>query len=190
MKKTIFALFSLCFAALSASAQVKIVTVNVQQCFDGYYKSVDFSDRMNSVQENLRTQVRDRESALQKEASEIQAKVQEIQENPGLADAAKEEQLRALQPTIDAFRQKEREYQQWKQEKVQEAQQQSQTLRRTLIDDIKRIAIDVGIKDGADIVLDTSDLLNSGVPAVLYSTTSIDITNKVLNELNKDRPTE
>ena len=190
MKKSIFALLALCFAAVSASAQVKIVTVSVQQCFDGYYKTVDFRDRMNSVQENLRAQVRERETTLQTEASALQAKVQEIQENPGLADTAKEEQLRALQPEVDAYRQKEREHQQWAQGKAQEAQQQVMTLRQTLLDDIKRIAVEVAIRDGADIVLDSSDSSQTGVPAVLYSSTSIDITNKVLNELNKDRPAE
>jgi Skp family chaperone for outer membrane proteins len=190
MKKSLFALFALALAAVSAAAQVKIVTVNVQQCFDGYHKSVDFNDRLTSVQENFRNQARDRQAALQREAEPLQLRVQEIQENPGLSDAAKEEQLRALQPQIEAFQQKQQDFEAWVQEERQKAQQQSQNLRRTLIDDIKRHATEVGIKEGADLILDTSDFLNQGVPTVIFSSTAIDITNKVLAELNRAAPAQ
>jgi len=190
MKKSIFAILAFAMATVAASAQVKIVTVNVQKCFDGYFKSVEFNERISSVSENLRTQIRDRQTKLQADADALQLKAQEIQENPGLSDAAKQEQLQTLQPEIQSFQQARQEFEAWRQEEGQKAQQQAQTLRRTLIDDIRRVATDVGIKEGADLVLDTSDPLGTGVPAVVYSTTSIDITNKVLNELNKDRPTE
>lgn len=190
MKKSLFLLFALLFAGAAASAQVKIVTVNVADCFESYYKSVDFRNQMSTVQENLRDEMREREAALQRDAEPLQLRVQEIQENPGLSDDAKREQLAALQPEVQQFRQREQDYQQWREQKLQEAQQQNQNLRRNLIDDIKRVAIDVGIREGAGLVLDTSDLLNSGVPTVLYSSTQLDITNKVINELNRDQPSE
>jgi Skp family chaperone for outer membrane proteins len=189
MKKSILALLALFAVAATASAELKIVTVNVQQCFDGYYKSADFNERMSSVMENFRNQARERQTSLQEEAAPLEQKVQEIRENPGLSDEAKQTQLQAMQPEIQAFQTKQQDFERWVQEERQKAQQQQLNLRKTLIDDIKRVAIDVGVKDGADLVLDTSDITQSGVPTVLYATTSIDITNRVLNELNRDAPT-
>lgn len=190
MKKSILTLLALFFAVATASAELKIVTINMQQAFDSFYKKVDVSDRMNSVAENFSNQVRDRQTKLLADRKVIEDKLQEIRDNPGLSDEAKQAQAQLLDPQIQAFQKAQQEFEAWGQEEQKKIQSQAQTQRRLLIDEIKRVATDVGVKEGADLILDVADHLNSGVPTVVYATTSIDITNKVIQEINRDAPTQ
>ena len=95
-----------------------------------------------------------------------------------------------LRPEIESFRAREAEFQQWVQESQEEAEASRVSRQKNLIEDVKRVVIAVGLRENSQLVLDTSDVIGNGVPPVLYSDPSIDITNKVVNELNKDRPTE
>lgn len=190
MKKTIIAFLALSTLALTLNAQIKITTVSIAKCLENYYLTSDVNEKIRSTIETLQTEAQSRQEALRVESEPIQAKVAEIRENPGLSDTAKQEQMAALAPEIQAFRAKEAEFQEWAQQSQQEAEASSASRNKNLIEDIKRVVIAVGLRDGSQLVLDTSDVLANGLPPVLYSDPSIDITNKVINELNKDQPAE
>lgn len=188
MKKTIIAFLAFSMLALTASAQVKITTVSIAKCLENYYLTAEVNEKIRSSIEALQTEAQSRQNALREEAAPIEAQVAEIRDNPGLSDAAKQEQMASLAPQIQAFRAKEAEFQKWAEESQKEAEATSSSRNKNLIEDIKRVVIAVGLREGSQLVLDTSDVLQNGIPAVLYSDPSIDITNKVINELNKDRP--
>ena len=192
MKKSLFTLLALVALVATASAQQKILTVSMQQCFDGYYKSQKVRDVMDSVRENFEAEVKKRQTDLQAEVEKINAAAQEIRDNPGLSDQAKAEQLQQLQQSaeVQAVNRKQQEFQAWGQEQQQDLQQRATNRRNSLIEEIKKVVMTVGIREGGDLIMDTSDLTGSGVPTVLYASPSFDITNKVLNELNRDQPAE
>jgi|TARA_B110000438_G_C15796542_1_gene643110 Skp family chaperone for outer membrane proteins len=188
MKKTIIAFLALSMLALSLNAQVKIATVSIAKCHENYYLTADVNHKIRSTIESLQTEAKSRQDALKAESEPLQAKVSEIRDNPGLSDTAKQEQMSELGPEIQAFRAKEAVFQEWAQQSEQEAEASSTSRNQNLIEDIKRVVIAVALRDGSQLVLDTSDVLSNGLPPVLYSDPSIDITNKVINELNKDQP--
>ncbi|MFP4281477.1 MAG: OmpH family outer membrane protein [Opitutales bacterium] len=190
MNRSIISLFLLGLFAASAAAEIKVATVSVERCIENYYRTQEVNDRIRSLFETLQAEFNERQEALREEAVPLEERIQEIRENPGLSDEAKQEQLQALAPEVEAFRRKEAEEQEWAQQSRQEAEQSRQAQQRNLIEDVTRVAQAVGVREGYQIVFDTSDVMQNGVTTVLYADPAFDITNKVINELNKDAPAE
>ena len=77
---------------------------------------------------------------------------------------------------------------------VANAQRSLQLLERNyrdlMVDEITKVIEDFREAKGATLVLDTSGLSASGLPAVLYADAGYDITEEVITELNKSKPAE
>jgi Skp family chaperone for outer membrane proteins len=169
-------------------AEMVIVTVSMQELFDGYYKSAQANQRLDSIREQAMTEAQEKEKELQGMVEEIRTMQEELQ-NPVLSDESKAEKQAQLQAKAEEGRQKQAEFQQWNQQTMADLNQQSQNIRRTLIEEISKIVNEMALKDfSADLVLDTSDILGSGVPTVLFASDDLDITEKVLVRLNADAP--
>lgn len=183
---TALVLGSLAFS--TASAELTVVTVSMQKLFDNFYKSTEANQRLESIRAQAVSEAETKQAELQTMAEEIRS-MQESLQNPMLADATKEEQQAELQAKAEEGRQKQAEFQQWQQQTMNNLNQRSQEIRNSLIEEIVKVVNDVALKDSdADLVFDTSDILGSGVPTVLYADSDLDITDKVLLKLNEDAP--
>jgi outer membrane protein len=182
----VLAMGALAFNA--ASAELTVVTVSMQKLFDGYYKSTEANERLESIREQAVAEAQDKEKELQDMAEQIRSMQEELQ-NPVLSDDSKAEKQAELQGIAEEGRRKQAEFQQWQQQTMGNLNQRSQEIRNTLIDEIVKVVNDIALKDySADLVFDTSDILGSGVPTVLYADTDLDITDKVMMKLNADAP--
>ena len=172
----------------AASAELTVVTVSMQKLFDGYYKSTEANDRLESIREQAVSEAQEKEKELQDMAEEIRSMQEELQ-NPVLSDSSKAEKQAELQSVAEEGRRKQAEFQQWQQQTMGNLNQRSQEIRNSLIDEIVKVVNDIALKDyAADLVFDTSDILGSGVPTVLYADTDLDVTDKVMIKLNADAP--
>ncbi len=184
----VLAMGALAFNA--ANAELSVVTVSMQKLFDGYYKSAEANTRLESLRENAVAEAQEKEQELQSVVETVNAKQEELQ-NPMLSEEAKAEKQAELQTIVQEGRQKQAEFQQWQQQTMNELNQRGQEIRRTLIEEIAKLVNEIALKDfDADLVLDTSDIVGSGVPTVLYASDDLDITEKVLKKLNEDAPAE
>jgi outer membrane protein len=182
----VLAMGALAFNA--ASAELTVVTVSMQKLFDGYYKSAEANQRLESIREQAVAEAQEKEKELQAMAEQIRSMQEELQ-NPVLSDSSKTEKQAELQGVAEEGRRKQAEFQQWQQQTMGNLNQRSQEIRNTLIDEIVKVVNDIALKDySADLVFDTSDILGSGVPTVLYADTDLDITDKVMLKLNADAP--
>jgi len=182
----VFAMGALSFS--TASAELTVLTVNMQKLFDGYYKSAEANERLESIREQAVTEAQEREQELQAMAEGIRTMQEDLQ-NPVLSDDSKAEKQAELQARAEEGRRKQAEFQQWQQQTMNNLNQQSQQIRESLIEEIIKVVNDIALKDyGADLVLDTSDIVGSGVPTVLYSDSDLDITSKVMTKINEDAP--
>ena len=182
----VFAMGALAFNA--ANAELTILTVSMQQLFDGYYKSEQANQRLESIREQAVSEAQEKEKELQGFADQIRAMQEELQ-NPVLSDESKEAKQAELQQLAAEGQQKQREFQQWQQATMNNLNQQGQDIRRSLIEEIMKLVNEIALRDyNADLVLDTSDILGSGVPTVIYASDAMDITEKVLVKLNADAP--
>lgn len=182
----VFAMGALAFS--TASAELTVLTVNMQKLFDGYYKSAEANERLESIREQAVTEAQEKEQELQAMAEGIRTMQEDLQ-NPVLSDDSKAEKQAELQARAEEGRRKQAEFQQWQQQTMNNLNQQSQQIRESLIEEIIKVVNDIALKDyGADLVLDTSDIVGSGVPTVLYSDSDLDITSKVMTKINEDAP--
>lgn len=182
----VIAMGALAFNA--ASAELTVVTVSMQKLFDGYYKSTEANERLESIREQAVAEAQEKEQELQDMAEQIRSMQEELQ-NPVLSDDSKAEKQAELQGVAEEGRRKQAEFQQWQQQTMGNLNQRSQEIRNTLIDEIVKVVNDIALKDySADLVFDTSDILGSGVPTVLYADTDLDVTDQVMIKLNADAP--
>lgn len=170
-----------------AHAEVKIVTVSMQRLFDGYYKSAESNSRLESIRQRAVEEAETKQQAIQQKAEAVE-QFQEELENPMLSESARREKEEELMRMVNEGRQMQFEYQQWEQQTMQRLNEQSQQIRGSLIDEIRKVVDVVGREQGAQILLDTSDILGSGVPTVLWADPRLDITDRVMRELNRDAP--
>ena len=176
------------FAFNTASAELMVVTVSMQKLFDGYYKSDEANQRLESIRAQAVSEAEEKEQELQAMAEEIRLMQEDLQ-NPVLTDASKAEKQAELQAKAQEGQRKQAEFQQWQQQTMDNLNQRSQEIRNSLIDEIVKIVNDIALKDyAADLVFDTSDIMGSGVPTVLYADSDLDVTAKVMRKLNEDAP--
>lgn len=188
MKKALIAAMLACFAALTLQAQdIKIVTVAMDKVYDGYYKAQEGAKKIQSAVETAQTQS---ETFLEEGRKMVEERMKAVEdlENPALSDQAKADIQTRIRAMEQSIRQKENEYQSWQRDTSGQLQQRQQSFRNEMIEEIKKVVITVSKGMNATLVFDTSDIINSGVPPVLYADGSLDITNAVLKELNKDKP--
>jgi outer membrane protein len=172
----------------AASAELTVVTVSMQKLFDGYYKSNEANQRLESIREQAVGEAQEKERELQAMAEEIRSMQEDLQ-NPVLSDDAKTQKGSELQALAEQGRRKQAEFQQWQQQTMNNLNQRSQEIRNSLIDEIVKVVNDVALKrHSADLVFDTSDILGSGVPTVLYADSKLDITDEVMIRLNQEAP--
>ena len=182
----VFVMGALTFNA--AFAELTVVTVSMQKLFEGYYKSEQANQRLESIQAQAQAEAQQKQAELEAMASQGRTMQEELQ-NPVLSDESKAQKQAELQELATQIRQKQAEFQQWNQQTSQNLQQQSADVRGTIIDEIAKVVNEMALKDyGADLVLDTSDILGTSVPTVLYASDDLDITDRVMSKLNADAP--
>lgn len=187
-KRILLSLLAISLMMANAASALTVVTVSMQRLFDNYYKSAEANERLESLRAQAIEEAQTREGELQ----EMMVKVREMQEelqNPMLGDEAKRNKEAELQAFLERGRAKQMEFQQWQQATMNNLNQRGQEVRAGLIEEIVAVVRDVALKQySADLVFDTSDILNSGVPTVLYADSKLDITNRVLTKLNEAAP--
>lgn len=187
-KKLLLSLLALGVATVAAQAQTKIVTVNMAECFDAFHETEAVNQRMDTLRQGLEADLQERQRALEEKARPIQERIQDIQENPTMTIEAKQARLGELQAEVEPLRMEEAQLQQYAQQRQNEYRERFLRNRQTIIDKISNVATTIAIRDGAAILLDSSDASGAGVGTVIFRDQSLDITSKVITELNRDAP--
>jgi TolA-binding protein len=147
------------------------------------------NERLESIREQAVAEAQDKEKELQDMAEQIRSMQEELQ-NPVLSDQSKAEKQAELQadgrgrppqagrvPAVAAADHGQPQpAQPGNPQHADRRDRQGRQRHRPQ-----------GLFD-ADLVFDTSDILGSGVPTVLYADTDLDITDKVMMKLNADAP--
>ena len=187
-------LLAFCLAGFALSAglmnaqELRVATVNVARVYDNYYKTIEFNAKMGSLRRLAQEELEAKQTELQTEANAIRARQQEASTNPLLSDEAKEQKQQELLAQIQAFRDREQKIAQWGEEKQLELNNQISEFRAAAVEDIRTAILSISADDNYDLVLDSSSLGRSGIPAVFFSHTKLDISNKVEALVNKDNP--
>lgn len=188
MKKIITAVFLSAFLALSVSGkEIKLAIVAMDKIYESFYKQQEGAKKIQSAFEKAQEQA----AAYVTEGKAMVEELKSLEEqigNAALTDEAKKDLQVKREEKGKAIQAKEAELQQWQREMQQSLQQRQQQFRQDIIEEIKKVVKTEADKVGATLVLDTADVLNSGVPPVLFADPEWDITQTVIKELNKAAP--
>lgn len=171
----------------NASAQVKIGTVDMKKCFDGYYKTKDAEANMNDVRSQVKKDLDERVEKFKQLKAEID-KLNDDAKKPELAKEKAAEKAKQRDEKVAEANVMMREIEQFRMEKEKQLADQTLRMRNGIVDEIKKIITDKVQADGYDIVFDVSGTTANSVPAVLYAKETYDFSKEVIEALNKNRP--
>ena len=110
----------------------------------------------------------------------------EMTQNDALTEEARFKASTDAEHMVQQLKNKEREIQQFRQNTQRSIQQRQQTYRDLFLDEIKGVVLEVSREHKGDLILDTSGPTALGIPGVIYSDPSWDITELVLERINAD----
>jgi len=192
MKKSIqslVAVAAIAFSALTAHAQTapKILVVDLAKLFDTHWKTLEQQAKLQADE----TKAQDQLAQITKDGNALVEQFKELDEqskNPTATAEAKAKAQADAQKKYEEIQQKKGEQNSFIQNTRNTLQQRFQTFKTLMIEEITKSAVEIAKKKGATFLLDKSGPTLVGVSNVLYSDPSLDITEEVATELNKDKP--
>ncbi len=174
-------------AATPALAQMKVGIVDMNQVFTSYYKTKDAEARLNDARAQAKTDLDGRLETLKSNMEEIN-RLEADAKKPELTADKQQAAIRARDEKINEVRNLDREIGEFRQTRERQLQEQFMRMRGDIVQDIMKV-VDGRVKaEGYDIVFDKSGQGISQVPVVLFSAPSMDFSDSVVAELNKNAP--
>ncbi|WP_404423546.1 OmpH family outer membrane protein [Nibricoccus sp. IMCC34717] len=180
--------------ALTASAVVgfaqatpKVALVDVAKVYDGHYSLPEQQEKAKTFQ----TQAREQIEKMLKDGQAMTEKFKELEEqtrNTLLTDDKRKAAADEAQKLAEEIRKKEEDVQGFSQNADAQFRQAVGAFRQNLVESISKIAVEVGKKKGATLVLDKSAVGAQGFPIIMFADASFDITEDVIAEVNKGKP--
>ncbi len=190
MNKLIITLILLStFAVASFAQELKIITVDMGALYNGYYKTQDANEKLKESIDQAQTQAEEllgEGRSLAEEFNNLRERIS----NPALTDEFRNKAKLEAQEKLKEIQDKEREIQQYQANTERSLQQRQRTHRDLMLDEIKRVVLIMAEKRDAALVFDTAGTSALGIPNVLYSNPSWDITDDVLAKINESAPRE
>jgi outer membrane protein len=192
MKKSIqslVAVAAIALTSLTAHAQTapKILVVDLAKLFDNHWKTKEQQVKLKADGAKAQDQI----AQLQKDGNALVDQFKELDEqskNPTATAEAKAKAQADAQKLYDQIQQKRSELNSFAQNTQSTLRQRFETFKTLMLEEITKVAVDIAKKKGATFLLDKSGPTLVGVSNILYADSSLDITDEVSSELNKDAP--
>jgi outer membrane protein len=192
MKKSIqslVAIAAIAFSAVTTHAQTapKILVVDLAKLFDGHWKTQEQTAKLQEDEKKAQDQL----AVITKDGNALVEQFKELDEqskNPAATAEAKAKAQADAQKKYDEIQQKRSEQNSFVQNTGNTLKQRFQTFKTLMIEEITKSAVEIAKKHGATFLLDKSGPTLVGVSNILYFDPTLDITDEVQAELNKDRP--
>ena len=190
MKNRLLALFTLAAAAVTLPAQpaFKLVVVDMAKVYDNHYKTEEANAKFREAEQKAQEQIDELNKQGQTMVDEYKDLVDQSKNTVLTAEARSKAEVDA-QKKLEEIQRKRNEVQNFSVNTRNSLQQRIKTHRDLLLEEIAKVVNDLAKKRGATLVLDKSGPTLFGISNVIYTDPSYDITDEVLKEVNKDRPT-
>ncbi len=181
-----------CLAATLAGAQERrtgVAFVNLDRCFNEYYKTRVADAQLKAQAREFEDELKNIAGELEKLQSEFNA-LREESLNSALSDEVRAAKRAAAEEKVLAIREQEGRVQSFRERRSKQLEEQSRRMRRGLVGEIKEVIQKYARDRGLTAVIDSSGTTFNGVEAVLYVDPRSDITDEILQELNKGAPAD
>lgn len=192
MKKpvqTLVALFAFGACSLAAQAQpaLKILVVDMAKLFEGHYKTIENTAKINAEDAKAQEEV-DRLNKAGNALVEEFRTLEEQANNPVLTAEAKAKAQDAAGKKYEAIQVKQQEVSVFIQNTRQTLGQRFLNFKNMMLEEITATVTDMGKRKGATIIVDKSGPSQYGISNFVYADPAYDFTDEVLKELNKNAP--
>lgn len=182
MKKILF--LTLFFCAVTLSAQQKIAVVDMQKVFSGYDKTKTLELQMN---EQVKV-YQEYAAKLLQEYRTIESECKRLRDdsmNLTLSEAERESRKRSFLSKTEDLKRKEQEINEYNRSRQKLLKEQFDKKRAEVIAEIRQVVSNKCMLEGWTMALDKSGVTLNDLPIVIYNVSSIDITQAVLDDLNR-----
>lgn len=177
-------LFLLGSAALLPAAPLKVATVDLTRLFREYYRTKIIEQDFNEQSKVYRNYIARQAEILRKNELEYRQKL-DSSLNVALAPAEREKRRNEVQAMEQELKRRRAELEQYAAGRAQALQKSAAEQRSKVIEEIRSEIRRRATLEGCTLVLDKSAKSTSDAAIVLYSADALDITEKVLTELNR-----
>lgn len=192
MKKLSQILLALAFFGASsllvhAQPAPKIATVDVVKLYIGYYKVEEQAAKFNEEGKRAGAVL----EKMQAEGSALVEQYRELVEktkNPALASEARSKAESDAQKKGEQIQAMQNEFNTLRENTERSLQERNKAFREVILEEISKTSTDIAKKRGANLLFDKSGPSLSGIPTLMYSDEAYEITDEVMQELNKNRP--
>ena len=178
------AMFMLGGTMLLSAAPLKIATVDLTKLFKEYYRTKIIEQDFNEQSKVYRNYIARQAESLRKSEAEYRQKL-DASLNVALAPAEREKRRSEVQSLENELKRRRAELEQYAANKARALQKSAEEQRLKVIEEIRAEIRRRAAIDGYTLVLDKSAKSTSDAAIVLYSVDSLDITERVLTELNR-----
>ena len=173
----------------TSHAQVKIGTVDMNKIFSAYYKTKDAEARINEARNEAKGELDERMDTYKKNLDEINKLNDDIQK-PALSAEAKATKSKDRDDKIQETKNLEREISEFRTTREKQLQEQAVRMRNGIVDEITKLVLDKVKVENYDLVMDRSGMSLNGVPILMYAKDSLDFSDEIVTQLNKNKPKE
>lgn len=177
----------LCLAGTAWAQPQRIAAVNMEKVFDSYWRTKQAQASLRELVADLEKEHRTMLEEMEKAKQEYQ-KLVEAAADPTLSAEEREKRKAAAEKALARSRELERDIMQHERQARVTVEEKNRRLRANLISDIRATITTVAQDNGYALVVDSSATTPSGAPLFPYASTSIDITELVIRQLNATAP--
>ncbi|MGH7994782.1 MAG: OmpH family outer membrane protein [Opitutaceae bacterium] len=175
------------FMAHADQAPLKIAIVDMNKVFTTHYETIAEQAKLKADSEKAQNDLNQMRKDAQDLYNKYKAAADQVNNPTATADAKTKAQADADQMK-QQVQQKINDINQFQNNAREDIQRRILQFRKMILGEISKTVTEVALRHGATLVLDSSGPTTAGIPAVIYSDPSYDITNEVIAEINKNRP--
>jgi outer membrane protein len=187
MKRSLIAFVALTMAfagtTYAQGQNLKIAVVDMQKVFDGYFKTKDAEEKLKAKAKTYEDELKSRQGEVEKLKEDFNKLLEETK-NPALTEEVKKQKQDAAEKKAQEGRMLLNQYGSLGQTRGKELNEQRARVRADIVEDIRKEIEAKSKKESYSLVFDKSGMTSTGLPPLVYSQESFDITADILKILN------
>ena len=177
-----------CFCAGIATAQqeIRIASVDLDKAFNEFYKTKLADAQLKQQAEEFKTERKKHVDEFKRMQDDFDTLREEAQ-NTALNEEDRAQKKAEAEEKLVESREQESKIRRFDESRQKQLDEQSRRMETRLVDEIQEAVRTLARKENLSLVLDTSAKSRNGIPVVAYTDGKRDITNLLIDELNKGK---
>lgn len=174
-------------AAIAQSQQGKIAIVDLNRVLNEYYKTPIAWAKFKETADSFKKELEEILAEYREQREEL-SKLREEQDKPEYTADVREQKKKAYAEKLAEASKRQRDIEEYGRSHQEILEKQHERMRQNIIKEINEAIIKQAREAGYLLVLDKSGNTPNGVPIIVFSQDTLDITSDIIAYLNKNQP--